>query len=223
MAEQTEAIQGAQVLAFDLDGTLIDTSDAMLEVYHQVFEEAIESGDAQEQPSKEEIYASFGMIGKEAWRKVAPDMSEEQHRKYKQRHDDLLDEKMSRDSFALPGVPELLKELSRHYEIATASNCGEGYLNNVLRSDDLGEYVTYKLCAGVVEASEKSEVLEELKRRAEGKKIVMVGDRKSDIDAARKAGVPVIGVESEFAEPGELDEADAVIGRITDLPKLLKG
>ncbi|OWA34661.1 hypothetical protein B9G55_15700 [Saccharibacillus sp. O16] len=209
------------VIAFDLDGTLIDTSEAMLDVYHQVFEHAIQNGDAEKQPSQEEIYASFGLVGDEAWKKVAPDMSEDQHRRYKKEHDELLDQKMQKKSFALPGVPELLRQLAEHYELATASNCGEGYLSNVLSKDDLDAQITYKLCAGSVGASRKSEVLNELKQQAGGKGIVMVGDRKSDVDAAREAGIPVIGVKSDFAEPGELDEADVVIDSITDLSELL--
>ncbi len=210
------------VIAFDLDGTMIDTSEAMLEVYRQVFEKAIENGDAKEQPSKEEVYSTFGMIGEEAWKKVAPDMPEDKHRKYKKLHDDLLDEKMRENSFTLPGVPELLRELSEHYELATASNCGEGYLSNVLNQDGLDKLITYKLCAGSVDAERKSEVLDELKKQAEGKGIVMVGDRKSDIDAAKEADLLVIGVKSEFAESGELDEADAVIDNIADLGELLR-
>ncbi|GGN92269.1 HAD family hydrolase [Saccharibacillus kuerlensis] len=209
------------IIAFDLDGTLIDTSEAMLDVYHRVFEEAIENGDAEEQPSKENIYATFGMIGDEAWKTVAPDMPEEKHDFYKQRHSDLLSEQMGKASFALPGIPKMLQELCQTYELATASNCGEKYLGSVLAQDGLGDCITYKLCAGTITASRKSEVLNELKRQGEGKRIVMVGDRKSDVEAAKEAGIPVIGVRSEFAEPGELDEADAVIDRITDLPKLL--
>ncbi len=212
-----------EVVAFDLDGTLIDTSEAMLEVYRQVFEKAIENGDATKQPSKEEVYATFGMIGEEAWKKVAPDMPEAKHREYKKLHDDLLNDKMSDHSFTLPGVPELLRKLAETYELATASNCGETYLSNVLRQDGLDGLITYKLCAGSVDAERKSEVLNELKKQSGGQNIVMVGDRKSDIDAAREAGLPAIGVESEFAEPGELDEADAVIADIADLAGLLRG
>ncbi|WP_179218761.1 HAD family hydrolase [Saccharibacillus sp. O23] len=212
-----------EVVAFDLDGTLIDTSEAMLEVYRQVFEKAIENGDAKKQPSKEEVYSTFGMIGEEAWKKVAPDMPEAKHREYKKLHDDLLNDKMRERSFTLPGVPELLRKLAETYELATASNCGENYLSNVLRQDGLADSIAYKLCAGSVGAERKSEVLNELKKQSGGTRIVMVGDRKSDIDAAKEAGLPVIGVESEFAEPGELDEADAVIANIADLPDLLLG
>ncbi|NGZ75871.1 HAD family hydrolase [Saccharibacillus alkalitolerans] len=209
------------VIAFDLDGTLIDTSEAMLDVYRQVFEEAIENGDAEKQPSREDIYSTFGMVGEEAWKKVAPDMSEDKHRKYKKLHGDLLGERMKAKSFALPGVPEMLRKLCKEYELATASNCGEEYLDHVLSQDGLNECVAYQLCAGGVGAQRKSEVLEELKKRAGDRGILMVGDRKSDIDAAKEAGIPVVGVRSEFAASGELDEADATIDKITDLPKLL--
>ncbi|WP_170315068.1 HAD family hydrolase [Saccharibacillus brassicae] len=213
-----------EVIAFDLDGTLIDTSEAMYEVNHDVFEEAIANGDADEQPSKETIRSVFGMTGEEAWKKVAPDMDESAQERYKKPHDDLLHRKMESRSYALEGVPELLKRLSGTYELATASNCGEAYLDRVLRIDGLKGLIRYPLCAGSVGAQRKSEVLAELLRQSgrRPEQVLMVGDRKSDIDAALAVGMPSVGIRSAFAEPGELEKANATVDHIGELEHVLR-
>ncbi|MEJ8306887.1 HAD family hydrolase [Saccharibacillus sacchari] len=213
-----------KVIAFDLDGTLIDTSQAMLDVNHEVFSEAIHNGDAKKQPTKDEIYSTFGMIGDEAWNTLASEIPDDRADQYKERHNELLRKKMDAQSFALPGVAELLKSLADRYDLATASNCGEGYLERVLAQDGLKKVITYPLCAGSVNAEQKSDVLRELLRQSglDTSQVLMVGDRKSDVDAARKAGIPVVGVRSEFGEENELQTADAVIDTIGDLKKLLK-
>jgi len=213
-----------KVIAFDLDGTLIDTSQAMLDVNHQVFSEAIDNGDANKQPTKEEVYSTFGMIGDEAWNTLASEIPDERSDHYKERHNELLRDKMDTQSYVLPGVPELLKSLADRYDLATASNCGEAYLARVLAKDGLKELITYPLCAGSVNAEQKSDVLRELLRQSglDTSEVLMVGDRKSDVDAAKEAGIPVVGVRSEFGDADELQTAGVVIDKIEDLQKLLE-
>lgn len=213
-----------KVIAFDLDGTLIDTSEAMLDVNHAVFSEAIHNGDAKRQPTKEEVYSTFGMIGDEAWNTLASDIPDDRADYYKKRHNELLRTKMDAHSYVLPGVPELLKHLTEHLDLATASNCGEGYLKRVLEKDGLAKLIRYPLCAGGVGTKQKSDVLRELLRQSglQASQILMVGDRKSDVDAAKEAGIPVVGVRSEFGGADELQTADVVIDKIEDLKKLLE-
>ncbi|MCQ4086881.1 HAD family hydrolase [Saccharibacillus sp. JS10] len=213
-----------KVIAFDLDGTLIDASNAMLEVDEEVFGEAVENGHAERKPTKEEIYDTFGMIGDEAWAQLSSGLQEDQKDQYRKKRDERLQAKMDQNSYALSGVPQLLQSLSeKGYKLATASNCGDKYLEQVLAQDGLSQWIDYPLCAGNVGASEKSDVLMELLKQSglDASQALMVGDRKSDIEAAQKAGMPVVGVQSEFAEDGELDEANAVIDDIQDLEKWL--
>ena len=54
---------------------------------------------------------------------------------------------------------------------------------------------------------------------------LMVGDRRFDIEAAKKAGVASLGVRYGFAEPNELENAgaDAIVATVGDIVKLLTG
>lgn len=48
---------------------------------------------------------------------------------------------------------------------------------------------------------------------------VMVGDRTHDVVGAHAHGLPCLGVTWGYAEPGELDAADALVDRPADLPR----
>ena len=54
---------------------------------------------------------------------------------------------------------------------------------------------------------------------------LMVGDRRFDIEAAKKAGVASLGVRYGFAEPGELETAgaDAIVASVDEIDKYLTG
>ncbi|KMW60632.1 Phosphoglycolate phosphatase [Candidatus Rhodobacter oscarellae] len=51
---------------------------------------------------------------------------------------------------------------------------------------------------------------------------VMVGDRGSDLTAARAAGMPFVGVTWGFAQPGEMDGADALAHHAEDIPRAVE-
>ena len=54
---------------------------------------------------------------------------------------------------------------------------------------------------------------------------LMVGDRRFDIEAAKKAGVASLGVRYGFAEPNELENAgaDEIVATVEDIVKVLTG
>ena len=61
----------------------------------------------------------------------------------------------------------------------------------------------------------KEDVIEELLHRMElpeeeRKKILMVGDRRHDVEGAAKFGIPCLGLSMGFAAEGELEKAGAV-------------
>lgn len=72
------------------------------------------------------------------------------------------------------------------------------------------------------------EALRQLRQAAEIKendKIVMVGDRKFDIQGAKLSGLVSVGVSYGYALPGELEEAgaDYIVNTVEELEELLNG
>ena len=82
----------------------------------------------------------------------------------------------------------------------------------VVRNVKIGEGIP-KICVPIVGRA-KEEVIEELLKRMnlsaeEKKQMLMVGDRKFDVEGAAYFGMPCLGLTLGFAAEGELEEAGA--------------
>lgn len=115
------------------------------------------------------------------------------------------------------GVPELLIHLKEQGRVlATASSKMEPFLIKTLEMFHITQYFDY-ICGGTLDGKRhtKEEVIAELLRRMdltgeERKKILMVGDRKYDVEGAAGFGIPCVGFSPGFAEEGELEKAGAI-------------
>lgn len=116
------------------------------------------------------------------------------------------------------GMRELLSRLKENgYKIAVCS--GKPYEFVVRISKSLGLYEIFDgfFCPGFapVDSDKAGLILAAVERLGVTKaETLMVGDRRFDIEAAKKAGVASLGVRYGFAEPGELETAGA--DRIAD-------
>ena len=115
------------------------------------------------------------------------------------------------------GVPKLLQALRAGGRVtAIASSKPEPFVRQTLIHFQIDSYFDY-ICGGSLDESRcgKREVLEELLRRMnlsaeERKKILMVGDRRHDVEGAAHFGIPCLGLSIGFAAEGELEKAGAV-------------
>lgn len=121
-----------------------------------------------------------------------------------------------------PHAREVLAELKADgYTLTTASNCGTGYLELVLDTQELRPYFTSPLCLESVNGRRKADILAEHFRRYDSKSAIMVGDRNSDIEAADVFDVPTIGCAFGFGDPEELAGARAIIHSLDELPAVI--
>ena len=115
------------------------------------------------------------------------------------------------------GVPKLLQALRAGGRVtAIASSKAEPFVRQTVIHFQIDSYFDY-ICGGSLDESRcgKREVLEELLRRMnlsaeERKKILMVGDRRHDVEGAAHFGIPCLGLSMGFAAEGELEKAGAV-------------
>lgn len=138
---------------------------------------------------------------------------------------------------AYPGIVQMLTRLQqagRH--LAVASSKPEVFVKKIL------EHFGMLSCFEVVVGSEldgsrvrKEEVLEEALRQLLGESmpekgiptnamdIVMVGDRKFDIQGAKTYGIASVGVAYGYASEGELEEAgaDRIVETVQELEEIL--
>lgn len=115
------------------------------------------------------------------------------------------------------GIQELLRDLKRQgYVLGVASSKSVLYVRKILDYFQLTPYFT------VIEGSQmdgsrtkKGEVIQEvvrnLKMERQKDQVVMVGDRKYDVQGAREAGIDCIAVSYGYGSLEELQQADPVM------------
>lgn len=107
------------------------------------------------------------------------------------------------------GVINLLKTLKDSgKKLALATSKPHVFAREVLKSFNLTEF--FDILVGAEfdgTRNDKADVIEEvLKQAGEYKNPIMIGDRKHDIEGARKNGVDFIGVSFGFAPEGEFEQ-----------------
>ena len=121
-----------------------------------------------------------------------------------------------------PGAVGALDALAAGgHRLAVATNAGTGYMNHILDYFAIRDRFQSARCAGAEGTSDKSELLDMIldELSASPGESVMVGDRLSDVLAARRSGTMAIGCTWGFASRGELEQADRVIDTFEELPR----
>ena len=126
----------------------------------------------------------------------------------------------------VPGVREMLAELSTRYPLAVVSARDERGTREFLDRFELTEYFSVIVTALTAEHTKPYPDPIHFAARAmgfEAKECVMVGDTTVDIRAARRAGSQSIGVLCGFGHRDELQRMGAteILARTTDIPELL--
>ena len=112
-----------------------------------------------------------------------------------------------------PGIPELLRDLKAGgLQLMVATSKPEVQAVRILKHFGLAEYFD-AICgapAGNEDGARKASVIREALRRAEDpSSVVMVGDRRHDVEGAGENGIPCIGVLYGYGSREELEGAGA--------------
>ena len=196
-------------ILFDLDGTLTDPKEGITKcVQHALRHFGIEEPDLNKlvpfigPPLIPSFMGFYGMTGEQAREAVAV---------YRERFGavGLFENRV------LEGIPEMLSILKSQGRIlAVASSKPEEYVIRILERFELLKYFDQVIGATMDgKRSEKKDVIEEalnrLGRTADRSGILMVGDRRHDVEGAISCGIDSLGVYTGFAPEGELEEAGA--------------
>ncbi|MBQ9521170.1 MAG: HAD hydrolase-like protein [Oscillospiraceae bacterium] len=116
-----------------------------------------------------------------------------------------------------PGVVDMFRRLTEHgVTLAVASSKPQGMCEQVCNRFGFTPYLRVIVGSSLTEDWDKTRVIQETMSRlgigdAQKPATVMVGDRKYDVEGATRCGLACIGVEFfDYAEPGELQAAGAV-------------
>lgn len=203
---------------FDMDGVLVDSSELTVRIISGLLEPLRDCPGSR----PERICETFGMSMADMWEYLMPGRDRDEQKKMSSAYDEQIAEALKGACVLLPGVRRMLTELkSAGYRLTIASNCGTRYMNAVLDSQNIRDFFACPQCLESVHGTEKADILRWHLKEHPGA-AVMAGDRRSDVCAAHKAGIPCIGVRSAFGGESELEEADVRIQNAEQLPEAVR-
>lgn len=187
-------------ILFDLDGTLIDSTEAILESFHRTFD--VVGG---EHPEDDRIKALIGHTLEDMYLHVgaSPEAVERYVRTYKEHYRRISKQK----TLLLPGVHEAIKAASAVARLGIVTTKTGRYSRELL--EHFGVMDAFEVLIGredVTHAKPHPEpVLTALARMgAQTQESWLIGDTRLDAGAARSAGIGFVGVLSGYDNAEQL-------------------
>lgn len=214
-----------QYLLFDLDGTLTDPREGITRSVQYALESfGIYEPDLTKlepfigPPLLDSFMDFYGLTQQQAKRAVE---------KYRERFRDIgiFENKL------FPGIPQMLESLQRQgKKLVIASSKPEEFVLRILEHFQVRSYF-YQVTGATMDGrlSAKADVIREALRRLEigedqKEQVLMIGDRKHDVEGAAECGIACLGLYAGFAVPGELEEAKAtyIVNTVEEMAHFLK-
>lgn len=215
------------LLAFDLDGVLYSSEPFLGEAYGEAITNvnARMPGAFPRVPSTAEILAHVGWPIPVIFANVFPDAAETA---LEALHGETLDvicrRVADREGVFYPHVATVLRELhDAGHALCVASNGRTRYVETVITTYGVADLFLPRVTADDV--GDKTAILHHymaLLSAAPGR-TVMVGDRTSDVDAARAVGCHFIGCDYGHGHRAEIEGAGPMIADFADLPSAIDG
>lgn len=213
------SLYNIKTIFFDYDGTLHDS----IHIYEPAFQKAyiylVEQGYAEKKDwTKKEISHWLGFNPSDMWKAFQPNLDD----KIKQVCSEIISEEMKHQ--ILCGSPKLyegsLETLEylkkKDYHLIFISNCKVYYMECHRKVFNLDHYFEDMFCSEQFSFMPKHEILKNIKDTYM-EKMVIIGDRKQDMDAGIKNNLITIGCSYGYASKDELREADYIINDITEI------
>lgn len=198
------------LVVFDLDGTVIDSTQALLESH-----EAAWSSVGVQSPPREAILSLTGLPLIEIMKKLGPEFDpEELARVYSETY-----VKASRHERLFDGIPELL---AIPFRAAVATGKSQRGADRVVK--EFGFEGRFEVVLGgnsVAKPKPNPDLLYSIMETTGTKDIVMVGDTTYDLQMARAAGVKGIGVSWGHHDSEELRKWAPVADSVRELSDML--
>lgn len=206
---------GKKAILFDLDGTLTDSGEGIINCAILALEHFGLSI-----PSRDELRVFVGPPLTESFinHGVPADKAEEAVAIYRSRYIPIG--KFENTPYS--GIREMLETLRANgHKLYVATSKPEGMSIDILNHFDLAKYFTM-ICGAAMDLSRNSKeavIAYLLEKSGEKENMVMVGDTKFDVIGAKEHGIPCIGVSWGYGKVNEMLEAGAIA--IADTPNEL--
>ncbi len=197
---------------FDLDGTLWDSTAAVVPAWNRVL------GKWGKTVTRADMASIMGLTDREIARRFLPETPEKEALEAVREAAAAEAEDLYRTGAALyAGVRETLTALAKGHRLFLVSNCMDGYIGAFLHAHGLEEYFEDAAWLGHPAAG-KAENIRALCRKYGLRRACYVGDTAADAAAAKAAGLPFLYASYGF---GAAPEHDGIIKSFGELPEVL--
>ena len=212
-----------QSLIFDMDGTLFQTNKILELALDDTFEHLHSMGKWNSATPIEKYREIMGVPLPQVWETLMPDHSIEERELTDEYFLERLLENIRGGNGALyPNVKEVFTYVKeKNCSIYIASNGLIDYLEAIVSYYQLGRWVTETFSIEQIQSLHKSHLVGNIVKKYGITNGAVVGDRLSDINAAKENGLLAIGCNFDFAHEDELAQADVIIDDLMELKKAL--
>ncbi|WP_346429155.1 HAD family hydrolase [Planococcus halocryophilus] len=204
---------------FDMDGTLFQT-DRILEIALDDTFDRLRTLNLWDSGTPLEKYREImGVPLPEVWKKLLPEHSLETREEANDYfHERLIQNIESGKGALYPNVEEIFMHLKNQgHAIYIASNGLTAYLAAIVAFYGLDRWVTETFSIQQISSLDKGRLVETIVRKYDITNGAVIGDRLSDINAAKMNKLIAIGCRFDFAQEDELAQADFVIEDLSEL------
>ncbi|WP_039043467.1 HAD family hydrolase [Sporosarcina sp. ZBG7A] len=214
-----------QALIFDMDGTLFQT-DKILELsLEDTFNHLRRQNRWNSITPIDKYREIMGVPLPKVWETLLPNHSLAEREQTDFYFLERLIENIRSGKGALyPNVREVFSFLKENNcSIYIASNGLTEYLNAIVSYYKLDVWVTETFSIQQIQTLDKGDLVKAIITKYDVQKAAVVGDRLSDIRAAKDNGLIAIGCNFDFAKEDELAMADLVIDDLVELKTIVPG
>ncbi|WLD94488.1 HAD hydrolase-like protein [Alkalihalobacillus sp. AL-G] len=213
----------SQSLIFDMDGTLFQT-DKILELSLDDTFNHLRSLNKWDTVTPIDKYREImGVPLPKVWEALLPNHSNKVREQTNAYFLERLVENIRSGKGALyPNLKEVFSYLKENNcSIYIASNGLTEYLKAIVSYYNLDNWVTETFSIQKIESLNKSDLVQSIIKKYGITNAAVVGDRLSDINAAKDNGLVSIGCNFDFAREDELSQADMIIDNLIELKAIL--
>ena len=213
-------------LAFDIDGTIYDAGDILEESFRDGVLSFIEGGFCKslDIPTKEEIVATLGLTLSDIFITLFPLLDESERVKLSLVcTDNLVNMIKEKKGALIDGVYETLERLnSMNFNMLVASNGARDYVEAILETYNIKRFFSEPFIYAEGSIKDKTDIIRRYIRLNPERKLIMIGDRATDLNAAKYNNIPFIGCAFGHAGDDEIKGEKYIVHSFSEIPVMLK-
>jgi phosphoglycolate phosphatase-like HAD superfamily hydrolase len=212
-----------QSFIFDMDGTLFQTNKILELSLEDTFARLRSLYLWNSSTPIDKYREIMGVPLPKVWETLLPNHSEEIRQTANEFfHEQLIGNIENGKGALYPNVEKLFSNLtSEGHAIYIASNGLTKYLDAIVKHYNLDKWVTETFSIQQISSWDKGDLVGTIVKKYGIKSGVVIGDRLSDINAAKNNNLIAVGCRFDFAQEDELAQAEIVIEDLLELEALL--